>query len=56
MVDDILSKIRRCEIDERRIHGFESEYDFMQLLVDIMIEVGQYICLAASILPGDRKA
>ena len=55
MVDDILSEIKRCEIDEKTIIGFESEYDFMQLSVDLTIEVGQYICLAASILPGDRK-
>ncbi|MBJ6802185.1 DUF5677 domain-containing protein [Geomonas propionica] len=55
MVDDILSEIKRCEIDETAIIGFESEYDFMELSVDLTIEVGQYICLAASILPGDRK-
>ncbi|MBB5349523.1 hypothetical protein JWG42_14030 [Desulfoprunum benzoelyticum] len=56
MVDDILSEIKQCEIDERKIVEFDSEYDFMQLSVDLTIEVGQYVCLAASILPGDRKA
>jgi hypothetical protein len=39
MVDDILSEIKRCEIDEKTIIGFESEYDFMQLSVDLTIRI-----------------
>ena len=55
MVDDILSKIIRCEINENEIQEYQSENNFMQVSVDLMVEVGQYICLAASILPADRK-
>lgn len=56
MVDNILREINRCNIDEAIIRQFESEGEFMTLTVDLMIESGQYICLAACILPSDRKA
>jgi hypothetical protein len=55
-MNNILREIKRCVIDEGVIHQFESESEFMTLTVDLMIESGQYICLAACILPSDRKA
>ena len=56
MIDDTLNDIKCCNIIEAEISSFSSEDDYMRLLVDIMVEVGQYICVAACILPGDRKA
>ena len=56
MINNILSDIKYCKIIEEEIALFKSEDDYMRLSVDIMVEVGQYICLAACILPGDRKA
>lgn len=56
MLDNILSDIKRCNIDSGAMNVFDSEDDFMKLSVDVLVEVGQYICLAACILPGDRKA
>jgi hypothetical protein len=51
-----INDIKYTTIDEKEIALFKSEDDFMRLSVDLMIEVGQYICVAACILPGDRKA
>ena len=48
--------IRRVEIDESHVRQFESEEDFMGLVVDILIEVGSFVCLAGNLLPADRKA
>jgi hypothetical protein len=56
MVENILRDIKCCTIDKSVIRKFESEDEFMTLTVGLMIEVGQYVCLASCILPGDRKA
>lgn len=56
MLDNILFDIKRCNIDSDAMNLFDSEDDFMKLSVDILVEVGQYICLVACFLPGDRKA
>ena len=56
MIENTLKDIKVCKIIESEIDLFTSEEDFMKLSVDIMVEVGQYICVAACILPGDRKA
>lgn len=55
MIDEI-NDIKYTNINEEEISTFKSEDDFIRLSVDIMVEVGQYICVAACILPGDRKA
>lgn len=55
MIDEI-NDIKHTNINAEEISAFKSEGDFMRLSVDLMVEVGQYICVAACILPGDRKA
>ena len=51
-----IPEIRRVEIDENRICQFESEEDFTGLAVDVLVEVGSFVCLAGNLLPADRRA
>lgn len=51
-----LPRIKKVIIDPEIIKRFEVEYDFTKLSLDIMIEVGSYICVAANISPAKTKA
>jgi Family of unknown function (DUF5677) len=43
--------VARTEVDEATVRAFEDEHDFTGLAVELLIEVGSYVCIAASILP-----
>lgn len=51
-----LSKIKKVIIDPEIIKRFKVEDDFTKLSLDIMIEVGSYICVAANIFPAKNKS
>lgn len=44
-----LAEIMQVEINPKVIEGFESEGHYVGLAVDLTIEVGSYVCVAASI-------
>jgi hypothetical protein len=54
MVHDIL-KIKKVEIHEKQVQKFTSEKDFVGLSIDVLIEVGSFVCVAANLYPLDRK-
>lgn len=54
MVHDIL-KIKKVEIQEEQVQKFTSEKDFVGLSIDVLIEVGSFVCVAANLYPFDRK-
>ena len=43
--------VTRVEVDDARVRAFEDEHDYTALAVELLIEVGCYVCIAASILP-----
>lgn len=47
---DHLSDIKRVAIDPDEIGKFTSEQQFMKLAVDLMVETGSYVCVAACTL------
>lgn len=51
-----MPEIKRVDIDFAAVDEYSSEEDFMKLAVDLLVEAGQYVCVAACLLPGDRKA
>jgi len=51
-----LPKIKKVIIDPKIIERLKVENDFTKLSLDIMIEVGSYICVVANIFPAKTKA
>lgn len=47
--------IERTDVSADRLKAFKSERDFIGVGVDLMIEAGSYVCIAANILGSDRK-
>jgi hypothetical protein len=43
--------VTRVEVTKEKIHAFDDENAFTGLAVELLIEVGSYVCIAASILP-----
>lgn len=43
--------VTRVELDPGKIRAFKSENKFTRLGVELLVEVGSYVCIAASILP-----
>lgn len=50
-----LDDIERFVVDPDRLATFTSEEDFTGVAVGLLVEVGSYVCVAASILPGNTK-
>ena len=46
-----LPSVTRVEVVDVRVRAFEDEHAFTGLAVRLLIEVGSYVCIAASILP-----
>ncbi|MFH7041739.1 DUF5677 domain-containing protein [Paucibacter sp. JuS9] len=46
-----VAAIRRVPIDPSAIGAFDDEHSYTGLAVDLLVEVGSHVCLAASILP-----
>ncbi len=43
--------VERVEVAPERVRGFDDEQAFTGLAVDLLVEAGSYVCIAASILP-----
>lgn len=54
-LDKELDEIEPVVVDPERLAAFTSEVDFTGLAVDLLVEVGSYVCVVASILPGNTK-
>ncbi len=54
MVHDFF-KIKKVVIQEEDVKEFVSEKDFLGLSIDILIEVGSFVCVAANLYPIDKK-
>jgi hypothetical protein len=50
-----IANITAVKVTAERLAGFSSEEDFTGLAVDLLVEVGSFVCVAACILPGDTK-
>jgi hypothetical protein len=54
MVHDVFG-VKKVAIKEEEIKNFTSEKDFLGLSIDILIEAGSFVCVAANLYPIDRK-
>jgi hypothetical protein len=43
--------VKRIDVDPIKIQMFEDEHGYTELAVDLLVEAGSYVCIAASILP-----
>src|SRR5437899_902734 len=50
-----LDAIKAADVGHERLHSFESEEDFNGLSVELLIEVGSYICVAANLYPRTAR-
>src|SRR5438132_820337 len=50
-ITDEIPTVNRVEVDHTVIRSFTSEYDYLRISVDLLIEVGSYICIAGNIVP-----
>jgi hypothetical protein len=50
-----LPEIKRVEVTPEVLSKFSDEQDFVGLSVDLMIEYGSWMCVAASLLPGGTR-
>jgi hypothetical protein len=51
-----LPDIKRIEVSAETLGGYTHEEDFTALAFDLLREVTSHVCVAASLLPGDKKA
>jgi hypothetical protein len=52
---DYIGSIKRTDVSAERVQGFLSEEDFNGVTVELLVEVGSYICVAANLFPGSTK-
>ena len=52
---DKLNDIDAVAVDDAAIAAYTSEDQFNALTVELLVEVGSFVCVAASILPADTK-
>lgn len=50
------NEIKRANVDPGQLAAFSSEDEFNRIGVEILIETGSYVCVAASCLPADTKS
>ncbi|KWE98987.1 hypothetical protein WL80_33680 [Burkholderia ubonensis] len=50
-----LPEIKRVEVTHELLSKFSDEQDYVGLSVDLMIECGSWMCVAASLLPADTR-
>ena len=51
-----IPQVKKTELDIEAISKFASEHDFVGVAVDLMIEAGSHVCIAACALPYPAKA
>lgn len=50
-----LNDIESVHVVPDKLTAFTSEEDFTELAVNLLVEAGSYVCVAASVLPGGTK-
>lgn len=50
-----LPVVERVEVSEEALAEFSSEHDFNGIAVSLMVEYGSWVCIAASLLPGETR-
>lgn len=50
-----LPAVERVQASEEILAGFTSEHDFNGIAVSLMVEYGSWVCIAASLLPGETR-
>jgi Family of unknown function (DUF5677) len=55
IVEAQIPDVARVAVTPDKLASFTSEEDFTGLSVDLLVEVGAFVCIAASLLPGDTK-
>jgi hypothetical protein len=50
-----IDSIKCTDVSPERLHAFASEEDFNGVTVELLIEVGSYVCVAANLLPGTTR-
>ena len=49
---DAINSIKHADVTDERLDAFKSEEDFNGLTVELLIEVGSYVCVAANLYPN----
>jgi hypothetical protein len=50
-----LPVVKRVEVSEGALAEFTSEHDFNGIAVSLMVEYGSWVCITASLLPGETR-
>src|ERR1700676_2832252 len=50
-----IDSINGTDVSPERVHAFASEEDFNGVTVELLIEVGSYVCVAANLFPGTAR-
>jgi hypothetical protein len=50
-----LPVVERVEVSEGALAEFTSEHDFNGIAVRLMVEYGSWVCITASLLPGETR-
>ena len=54
-LENELREIEPVQVNPDKLTLLKSEEDFTAIAVDLLVELGSYVCVAACILPGDTK-
>jgi len=46
-----IPEVKRVDVDPAVVSLFKSEHDYIALSVDLLVEVGSYVCIAGNIVP-----
>src|ERR1700735_4151910 len=50
-----IDAIKATDVSEERFKNFSTEDDFNGVAVELLIEAGSYICVAANLLPSETR-
>jgi len=48
-------EVKRVEVDPSVVRAFKSEHEYISMSVELLIEVGSYVCIAGNIVPPSGK-
>ena len=51
-----MPEVKRVEVDPAVVRAFKSEHEYISMSVELLIEVGSYVCIAGNIVPPSGKA
>lgn len=55
-ISNEMPAVTRVEVDPAVVRAFKDEHQYIGLSVDLLIEVGSYVCIAGNIIPPSGKA